>query len=298
MFFIRWTSWPFRSINSTTTTACSVPECSHSRYHLVAVPLYLVLFSAMFYTSNLLSYLIIQSLGLFCECVFDKRSDLVWYDLVWSDLVWSDLEWSDLIRRSNFLTCIGLCLCCRLGERSDQSGTSGFCTATVLLATLRSCFPLWLVTYFAASLNYIVLEIFTQPNASVTIFAPNHYNTIWATQGNFEITHFTCGVLPRPQTCCRCSFVHISSASSFARLRVCSGYGLLLNMLSQGEIVRTCCYAVVSHSPSQPKVGLQHLCQESDVWGVALLRLCCQVKLQWVGCSGSVHCAGENIVQR
>ena len=37
--------------------------------------------------------------------------------------------------------------------------------ATVLLATLRSCFPL--VTYFPASLNYIVLEIFTQPNVSV-----------------------------------------------------------------------------------------------------------------------------------
>ena len=205
MFLIRWTTWPFRSINSTISTACSVPECSHSRYHLVTVPFYLVLFSAMFYTSNLLSYLIIQSLGLFCECVFDKRSDLEWYDrmwcdLVWSDLEWSDLEWYDLIRRSNFLTCIGLCLCCRLGERSDQVWHEWLLHwATVLLATLRSCFLLWLVTYFAASLNYIVLEIFTQPNASVTIIAPNHYNTIWATQGNFEITHFTCGVHPRPQ---------------------------------------------------------------------------------------------------
>jgi uncharacterized membrane protein len=135
MFFIRWTSWPFRSINSTTTNVCRIPN---SRYHLVAATLLLLRSSSVFRSvSYFIPYLIrfhtyslnapVSWANINKNVFLDNRSDLVWYDLIQSlGLIYvfldrrSDLVWYDLIRRSNFLTCIGLCLCWREGGRFDQ----------------------------------------------------------------------------------------------------------------------------------------------------------------------------------
>ena len=200
IFSIRWTSWHFRSINL--TTVWSVSKCSHSRYDMIWAshsPPYLVqvMYSATFHTSalpqsahSLTDDKMLQRLLVWCKYVWDKSSDLVWFHL---------------IRHSNFLTCICLCLCC------SQSG--------------------WKIWSGLARVAFAMLQS-VRLHGHATILR------------SFLLLYFT--------------GLHIFPASLWFASSL--GQQLCLSIRLQWLYA----YEVLSFMLSQ------HVCQESDVWSVAL----------------------------